>query len=193
MNELRAAAQDVVDRFDRVMNQPEGVWELDDEAAIDRLRAALPHEDTTVTDEARGPDYLRGSDISMAEHSDTRSECPVCGEWRDNPTADCAGCGYNPPDEARGPEPCQHRDVEAHDEMSGWRCVRCGERFVTLDLARRMIEDYAARASLPAPVAGERSDNRWSHQELLDIFDRTADRPGIRAKIRDLIGTDRAE
>ncbi len=38
---LRRAAWDVVDRFDRVMTQPEGVWEIDDEAAIERLRAIL--------------------------------------------------------------------------------------------------------------------------------------------------------
>jgi hypothetical protein len=22
------------------------------------------------------------------------SDCPVCGEWRDSPDGDCAGCGY---------------------------------------------------------------------------------------------------
>lgn len=41
-------------------------------------------------------DPLRGKDISMAEHSDTRSTCPKCGEWRDSPDSDCAGCGYDP-------------------------------------------------------------------------------------------------
>ncbi len=39
-------------------------------------------------------DPLRGKDISMAEHSDTRSACPSCGEWRDSPTSDCANCGF---------------------------------------------------------------------------------------------------
>lgn len=48
-----------------------------------RARAATPAEDP-----------LRASDLSMAEHSDTRSHCPRCGEWRDSPTADCAACGY---------------------------------------------------------------------------------------------------
>jgi hypothetical protein len=24
------------------------------------------------------------------------SDCPRCGEWRDNPTADCANCGLDP-------------------------------------------------------------------------------------------------
>ena len=54
---------------------------------FDRARAiaATPAEDP-----------LRASDRSMAEHSDTRSHCPRCGEWRDSPTADCAACGYAP-------------------------------------------------------------------------------------------------
>ena len=43
-------------------------------------------------------DPLRGSDRSMAEHSDTRSLCPDCGEWRDSPTSDCANCGFDPTD-----------------------------------------------------------------------------------------------
>ena len=33
--------------------------------------------------------------------------------------------------------------------------------------------------------------NRWSAAELLDIFDRTADRPAIRAKIRHLVDPSR--
>ena len=36
-------------------------------------------------------------------------------------------------------------------------------------------------------------DNRWTAAELVDIFDRTADRPAIRAKIRRLVSPDTGE
>lgn len=44
-----------------------------------------------------------------------------------------------------------------------------------------------AYAALRAEPRVEGTANRWDRQELLDIFDRTADRPAIRAKIRDLV------
>jgi len=43
---LREAAQSVVERFDRVMHQPEAFWSSDDEDAVERLRAALTPEAT---------------------------------------------------------------------------------------------------------------------------------------------------
>ena len=45
---VTAAALDIVRRFDRVMNQPEGVWELDDEEAVSRLRAVLERDSATT-------------------------------------------------------------------------------------------------------------------------------------------------
>lgn len=65
----------------------------DDFEDMTRELAALGLRVARLAADTEPEDQLRGSDRSMAEHSDSRSACPECGEWRDSPTADCAACG----------------------------------------------------------------------------------------------------
>ncbi len=49
-------------------------------------------------------------------------------------------------------------------------------------------DDYALSLVLAIEAEARGGyENRWTRQELLDIFDRTADRPAIRDKIRGIV------
>ena len=45
------------------------------------------------------------------------SDCPKCGDWRDNPQSDCANCGYH-----------EHRSSEEADRGGAMdaKCIDCG-------------------------------------------------------------------
>lgn len=55
---------------------------------------------------------------------------------------------------------------------------------VVLD-ANQRLPFLSIAAAEAAPL--DTYENRWTRQELLDIFDRTADRPAVRDKIRSLV------
>ena len=59
---------------------------------------ATGQPDTYPATTERG-DYWQTTSVSLAQPEATApdpSDCPKCGEWRDAPEADCAGCGYIP-------------------------------------------------------------------------------------------------
>jgi hypothetical protein len=95
-----------------------------------------------LADDPSGPlDYLAAKDRSAAEHSDTRSHCPRCGEWRDSPDADCAACRYEA-DDPSGPIPAPyvggHPDMPLHpfEDVGDGTCAAC-IRATEAELMRR--------------------------------------------------------
>lgn len=84
-------------------------WRRKAEAIAAEYARLVPAEDE------RPIDYLAEKDRSAAEHSDTRSACPRCGEWRDSPTSDCAACGFVPAEDEGRLSVIRHRH-ETHDD-----------------------------------------------------------------------------
>lgn len=93
------------------------------------------------------------------------SECPICGDWRDSPTADCANCGW-------AIRPCG--DVLG---LCAYRGPHDGPHKITGSWKDRLAE--AAAPAFGPPAEGAIQRRCWTISEATAVDDRDGVETGV--------------